>query len=167
MSLPFLGEIRMFAGNFAPKGWEICAGQLLAIQEFAALFSILGTAFGGNGTQTFALPDLRGRIPVHIGQGLSSYVMGQESGAESVSILFNNMPAHIHHVAAVSDDSSSTAPQGNFPAAGGAYSSGTPSADMAPSMLQTAGDNQPIQIRQPYLCVNFIIALDGIYPSRN
>src|SRR5271166_6516345 len=117
MSEPFLGEIRMFGGNFAPSGWQMCNGQLLAISQYTALFSILGTTFGGNGTTNFALPDMRGRVPVHQGQGagLSAYVPGEQTGSEHVTILQNQMPIHTHLVNADGQAGGKTNPTGNFP----------------------------------------------------
>jgi microcystin-dependent protein len=165
----------MFGGNFAPRGWALCNGQLLAISSNTALFSILGTTFGGNGTQTFGLPDLRGRVPLNQGQGpgLSSYAIGQMSGSEQVTLLASQMPAHTHPVNADGGGGGKTNPTGNFPgtvstsAAEKIYSAGPSNATMAATMVGPAGGNQPHSILQPYLCVTFIIALQGIFPSRN
>jgi microcystin-dependent protein len=179
MSDQYLGEIRMFGGTFAPTGWAICAGQLLAISSNAALFSILGTQFGGNGTTTFGLPDMRGRAPVHQGQGpgLSSYVIGEAAGKENGQILTTNMPAHTH--LARCDNNSADAvvfdPTNSYLSAqpSGQGGSGIPmystskNQTMAAAMLHPAGGNQPFEILQPLLCVTFIIALVGIFPSRN
>ena len=117
MSEPFLGEIRMFGGNFAPSGWAMCNGQILPIAQNAALFSILGTSFGGNGTSTFGLPDLRGRAPVHQGQGpgLTTYILGELTGSENVTILQTQMPIHNHMVNADGQGGGKTTPAGNFP----------------------------------------------------
>src|SRR5512140_216933 len=117
MSTPFIGEIVMFAGNFAPRSWALCNGQLLPIAQNTALFSILGTTYGGDGRTTFALPDLRGRVPVHPGQGpgLSNYVLGEMAGTENTTLLINNMPAHNHTLNAVSDAGDTAAPAGALP----------------------------------------------------
>ena len=177
MSEPFLGEIRMFGGNFAPTGWALCQGQLMSIQQNAALFSILGTTFGGNGTTTFALPDLQGRVPVSQGQGpgLSPYTPGQAAGSENVTLQQSQMPAHTHSANGNSGAANQTSPAGSVWAApldsgGGAgtgYSNAAPNAAMSPAAIGLAGGNQPFSVIQPYLCVTFIIALNGIYPSRN
>jgi microcystin-dependent protein len=173
MADPFLGEIRMFCGNFAPIGWALCQGQLLSISQNTALFSILGTTFGGNGTTTFGLPDLRGRVPINFGQGpgLSSYNLGEMSGSENVTLLASQMPAHTHAVGAVTGNQGSTShPNGQYLASSGSaviYNSGPPDSAMNAGMNQSAGGSQPHSNIQPFLCVNFIIALQGIFPSRN
>lgn len=175
MDQPYIGAIMLFAGNFAPRGWAFCDGQLLSITQYTALFSILGTYFGGNGVSNFALPDLRGRVPVHQGQGngLSPYVIGQSSGVENVTLLTGNLPVHTHSVNA----SSGAASRGGTSPAGGVlavpsgsveiYSTSPPNATMNPLMIGVAGSNVPVSIIQPYLCVSFIIAMDGLFPSRN
>ena len=172
MSSPYIGEIRMFAGNFAPAGWQLCNGQLLAISQYAALFSILGTQYGGNGTTNFALPNLQGRVPIHAGTGLSTYVQGQEGGAENVTLLYNQMPIHNHPVNAVATGGNSATPTGSLPAIESTgtsldYSSSAGNTTMNPAMVGTAGGNAPFSVLQPYLTVSFIIALEGIFPSRN
>jgi microcystin-dependent protein len=179
MSEPFVGEIRMVGFNFAARGWMLCNGQLLPIAQNAALFSLLGTTYGGNGTTTFALPDLRGRAPVHQGQGpgLSNYVMGQSAGVETVTLISTQMPIHTHLVNASSVIGESTAPTSNIlavvgdPNAGTTFSAYSPPATanttLSPTALGTAGGNQPHENLQPYLCVNFMIATQGIFPSRN
>jgi microcystin-dependent protein len=177
MSEPFIGQIMMFAGNFAPKGWAFCEGQLLPIAQNTALFSILGTTYGGNGTTTFALPDLRGRVPIQPGQGpgLSPYSLGQMSGSESVTLIATQMPAHTHAFGAHGGQGDQPSPEGNVPAVTvdpntqqplNSYS-GTVSTTMAPSSVSLTGGSQPHQNMQPYLCLNFIIALEGIFPSRS
>jgi microcystin-dependent protein len=176
MSEPFLAEIRMFGGNFAPRGWALCNGQILPIAQNTALFSLLGTTFGGNGQTTFALPDLRGRVPVHPGQGpgLSNYDLGEVTGTESVTILTNQMPAHTHLAAANSGNGDLPAATNNVwatpvdstGAAGTGYAA-TANTTMSQAAIGSAGGGQPLPIIQPLLCVNFIIALEGIYPSRN
>lgn len=174
MSEPFLGEIKMFGGNFAPSGYALCNGQLLPISQNAALFSILGTTFGGNGTTTFALPNLQGRVPVHMGQGpgLSPYVLGEQTGVENVTLLYNNMPIHNHTVNAVTGGGNSASPTSNLPAVESTgtsldYSNTAANTTMNPAMIGNAGGNIPFSVIQPVLCVNFIIALVGIFPSRN
>ncbi len=172
MANPYIGEIRMFAGNFAPVGWAFCQGQLMPIQSNAALFSILGTTYGGDGTTTFGLPDFRGRVPLSSGQGLglSNYFLGQQAGNENIALTSLQMPAHTHLVAALGSGGTQASPINGFPAI---ESTGTsmnystsPSASMNPQMLSTAGGSQPHSNIQPILCVNFIIALTGIFPSR-
>jgi microcystin-dependent protein len=175
MSQPFIGTIMMFAGNFAPRNWLPCEGQLLPISQYTALFSILGTTYGGNGTTTFALPDLRGRVPLHQGQGpgLSPYVLGQQGGTETVTLLYNQMPLHTHLVNADNTGNGQLTPQGNVlgnlgrSATEKFYSNATPNTTMNPTMIASAGGNQPFNVLQPYLCVYFVIAINGIFPSRN
>lgn len=169
-----IGEIRLFAGNFAPRNWAFCNGQLLSIAQNTALFSILGTTYGGNGQTTFGLPDLRGRVPIHPGQGpgLSNYSLGQTAGAESVTLLQSNMPAHNHLVNAVASGGNQAAPTGNLPAVESTgtsknYSDSSATAQMNPATISPAGGNQPFSVIQPYQCLNYIIALQGIFPSRN
>jgi microcystin-dependent protein len=171
MTQPFVGEIRMFGGNFAPRGNAMCDGQILAISQNTALFSLLGTQYGGNGTSNFALPDLRGRSPMHQGQGtgLSQRVVGESTGAENVALLTTEMPSHTHQVKAVGSAGNNTSPVGNSWASSTTrpYSNQAPNTTMAPGALSPAGGNQPHNNLQPYLVVTFIIALQGIYPSRN
>lgn len=181
MSEPFLGEIRPTSFGFAPRGWAMCNGQLLSIQQNQALFALLGTFYGGNGVQTFALPNLQSRIPIHQGQGpgLSPYTIGQVGGVEAVTLLQNQMPSHTHLVSASSNSGTSTAPSGNLL---GVTNSGTapapvagqldfvttlPNTTMEPATIGDVGSFQPHSNVQPYLTINFIIALQGIFPSRN
>jgi microcystin-dependent protein len=174
MSEPFIGEIIMFAGNFAPTGWEMCNGQLLQISQNAALFSILGATFGGDGRNTFALPDLRGRVPVHQGQApnLSLYQLGQFGGQESASLTSAQLPVHTHLLAADGNGGGKNTPIGNFLGAVGAsaavktYSAGPASGNMAATAIATAGGSSPVSSLQPYLAVNFIIAISGMFPTR-
>ena len=173
MNEPFLGMIALFTFNFAPLGWAFCNGQLLPISQNQALFSLLGTTYGGNGTTNFALPNFQSRLPIHFGQGagLSSYVLGQVGGVESATLLINNMPAHNHTLNAVSDPGGTSVPAGAFHANTGALdpdykTSGTVVA-MNAGAIGTNGSNQPFNILQPYLTVNYCIALQGIYPSRS
>lgn len=168
MSDPFIGEIRIFGGNFAPVGWALCQGQLLPISQNDALFALIGTTYGGDGQQTFALPDLRSRVPLHQGAG---YVLGQMAGEESVTLTTNQIPSHSHAPQASSATGSSTSPGGNVYAAAPAgvnwYSSAAPSAAMAPNMVGPSGGSQPHDNMIPFLAMNFIIALQGIFPSQN
>lgn len=166
---PYIGEIRMFAGNFAPQGWAKCEGQLLSIQQNAALFSILGTTYGGNGTTNFALPDLRGRIPMApgAGPGLTPHVIGEASGSENTQITVANLPAHTHAMTGNSAAGTSSDPTNNYPANTGAVDKeyGT-SPNVSMGITQPTGNNVPINNVQPYLCVTFIIAIQGIYPTQ-
>ena len=168
---PFIGEIILFAGNFAPRNWAFCNGQLLSISQNTALFSILGTTYGGNGQTTFALPDLRSRVPVHAGQGpgLSSYALGQVGGEETTTLTVNQMPAHAHTATnpAANTDPTSNRPAASLaPARGGAYGP-TPAAQLAGPTVAPTGGSQPHSNLQPHLTLNYIIALFGIFPSRN
>jgi len=177
MSNPFIGEIIMFAGNFAPRGWAFCQGQLLAISQNTALFSILGTTYGGNGQTTFGLPDLRGRVPVGTGQGpgLSNVILGEVAGTSTVSLLLNQIPQHNHLINGVADLANTANPTGGSLAVGqgpnsstvSLYSNQAPNASLNPQTCGIAGGGQPHNNMQPYLGINFIIALEGIFPSRN
>lgn len=169
MSSPFLGEIRLFPYSFAPRGWAFCQGQIMSISQNTALFSLLGTTFGGNGQTTFALPDLRGRQAISSGQGpgLSSYVLGQVSGSETESLSVNNLPSHNHLVGAVKNTPNAGNANGTMMANGSFYQSGAADINMNPAMIGLTGGNQPFDILDPYLCLNYCIALEGIYPSRN
>jgi len=174
---PFLGEIRIFAGNFAPTGWALCDGSLLQISQNTALFSVVGTLYGGNGTTTFALPDLRGRVVLGFGQGpgLNMYTQGQTGGVESETLTGAQMPAHSHSVAA-SETSTTNDPKGAVPAknsgpqpgsASHVYAAASDGTAMNAAMIGQAGGSQPINVLQPYLVINYIIALQGIFPSRS
>jgi len=176
-----IGEIRMFAGTFPPRDWAFCSGQLLSIAQNTALFSILGTTYGGNGQTTFALPDLRSRTAIGVGQGpgLSNISLGEQSGTETVTLLTTQMPAHTHATSgtlamgAKNGAGDSISPTGNYPAvvAGTNFYSTTQDAQMAPLngslTIGVAGNSQPVPIRNPYLGMNYIICLFGIFPSRN
>jgi microcystin-dependent protein len=177
-SQPYLGAIFIFAGNFAPRGYQLCQGQILSISQNTALFSILGTTYGGNGTTTFALPDLRGRAPIGQGNGpgLSPVVLGQQGGNQNVSILVSNMPAHNHTVNVSTVLASQGSPQNNFLAAPvdsvpnpatGYNTTPTGGATLAQSAVNMAGQGLPISVENPYLGINYIIAVQGIFPSRN
>lgn len=170
---PILGCIYMFAGNFAPRGYALCAGQILPISQNTALFSILGTTYGGNGQTTFALPDLRGRAPVGAGQGpgLPNYTLGEQTGSTSVTLTSNQMPSHTHTIAAA-ESSNTTDPSNAFLANDGrspvnVYNSTTDGTKLNAQAVGPAGGNQPISVQNPILAINYIIATQGIFPSRN
>ena len=171
MSEPFVGEIRMFAGNFAPRGWAFCDGQLLAVSQNDALFSLLGTIYGGDGRTTFGLPDLRGRIPIHAGSGpgLSPRNLGAKGGAKKVTLTVNQLPSHPHPLQASSASAISPQPQGNVPCRAGAdmYSDDFSPVNLSSSAVSSVGGSQSHTNLMPYLCIHFIIALFGIYPSRH
>jgi microcystin-dependent protein len=171
----FIGEIVMFGFNFAPVNYALCQGQIQSIQQNAALFSILGTDFGGNGQTTFGLPDLRGRVPLGVGQGpgLSPYVIGEQSGTETVTVLSNEIPSHNHLVNCVAESGDRQGPGGNIWAAEAAgvtnvYSDATPNATtMGNNAIGLTGGSQPHENRQPFLVINFCICMFGIFPSRS
>lgn len=168
MAQPYVGEIRMFGGNFAPVGWMLCEGQLLPISENETLFSLIGTAYGGDGQSTFALPDLRGRLPVHMGNGFTLAEMG---GAENVTLTLQQVPSHNHAAMASTAGGNSVTPKNKVwsldPAGNNAaYSTSPANAQMAPTALGLTGGSQPHSNFQPYLCINFIISLFGIFPSQ-
>lgn len=174
MGTPYVGEIRMFGGNFAPAGWAFCQGQLIAIAENDTLFNLIGTTYGGDGQTNFALPNLAGRIPVHQGTLPSgeTYVIGQQAGVESTTLTTQQIPNHTHPLAGSNDLGAQNAP-GNAvlastPTAAQAFPYGTdpPRATIDPSSIQPAGGSQPHENMQPFLCVSFIISLYGIYPSQ-
>ena len=171
MSNPFVGEIRLFGGNFAPAGWAICNGSLLAISEFETLFNLIGTTYGGDGESTFSLPDLRGRVPVHQGQGpgLSPYTIGESGGAETVTLTSGQMPAHTHPLrAASSPASAAVGPTGVLAATSvNAYGSGVPNMAMNAGAVVAAGGSAPHENMAPFLGVNYIISLFGIFPSQS
>jgi microcystin-dependent protein len=168
MSQPYVGEIRMFAGNFAPAGWMFCEGQLLPISEYETLFNLIGTTYGGDGQSTFALPDLRGRLPIHQGNG---FTLAETGGVEDVTLTVSQIPAHSHPYLATTNFTNSGAPTGSLVgqnSLGNAklYSSVAPTAVMAPSSISSTGGSQPHTNFQPYLCVDFIISLFGVFPSQ-
>jgi len=166
MSEPYVGEIRMVGFNFAPRGWAFCDGSLLSIAEYEALFNLLGTTYGGDGQTTFALPDLRGRIPFHQG---NSFVMGQIAGSESVTLVANQLPTHTHVLGANSSAGTQDSPTGGFWAQSALdeYSTQAAAHSMAPAAVGLTGGNQPHDNMPPFLVINFVISLFGIYPSQN
>lgn len=173
---PFIGEIKIFAGNFAPQGWAFCDGSTLAISSYTALFSLLGTTYGGDGVTNFKLPDLRGRVPVHMGSGpgLSNYVIGQSGGTETVSLTASQLPSHTHtaNCASTNNVGNQVSPVGNYwstdPGGNtGAYNSAANGSQLAQGAIGPAGGGQPHDNLQPFMAVNYIIALNGVYPSRS
>ncbi len=174
MSSPYIGEIRMFGGNFAPAGWMFCDGQLLPISENSTLFTLIGTTYGGNGTTTFALPNLQGRLPVHMGNNVgNNFVLAQLGGVESVTLTTNQIPQHSHALMATSNAASTTAPSSSVLPGRTAlatvtpYGSDAPIVATSPAAISTVGGSQAHSNMQPYLCINFIISLFGVFPSQN
>ena len=173
MATSYVGEIRMFGGNFAPQGWMTCDGQLLSIAENDVLFNLIGTTYGGDGQTTFALPNLSGRVPMHMGQGsgLSSYFIGAQGGVQNVTLTSNQMPVHTHPIVADSNNATATqtSPVNDF------YGNASPAkiysaktSGLHPMMtLPAQGGSQPHDNMQPYLAVTYIISLYGVYPSQN
>ena len=166
MGTPFMSEVKIISWNFAPQGWALCNGQFLPINQNQALFSLLGTMYGGNGQTTFALPDLRGRTSIHQGQG---FIEGQAGGEEFHTLTISEMPQHIHPMSGISQDGTVQIANGAFLAAAGAqpYHGATNLVAMDPASITSVGGSQPHENRQPYLVLNFIIALQGAFPSRN
>ncbi len=165
MAQPYIGEIRIFAGNFAPTGWMFCQGQLLPIAENEALFQLIGTTYGGDGQSTFGLPDLRGRIPIHQGNGFN---LAETGGAESITLTTTQMPVHTHTMLASAILAQTPQPTGNVPAQTPTlqpYMSDTGQVALSPTAIGPVGGSQPHTNFQPYLCVDFIISLYGIFPS--
>lgn len=165
MAQPYIGEIRMFAGNFAPAGWMFCEGQLLAISENDTLFQLIGTTYGGDGQSTFALPDLRGRVPIHQGNG---FILAELGGAEEITLTVNQIPAHTHAMTAVDQPGNQTDPTGGRLAQSFnvvPYINDAPTGSFSPAAVGQVGGSQPHTNVQPYLCVDFIISLFGIFPS--
>jgi microcystin-dependent protein len=167
MSQPYVGEIRMFAGNFEIAGWMFCEGQLLPISEYETLFQLIGTTYGGDGQSTFALPDLRGRLPIHMGNG---FTLAEQAGTETVTLTTQQMPVHTHPLIATRTTATATAPAGNVAASStGAtispYGTDAPLTGLQSQSLTSAGGSQPHDNFQPYLCLNFIISLFGVFPS--
>ncbi|RUW58043.1 phage tail protein [Mesorhizobium sp. M7A.F.Ca.US.008.03.1.1] len=165
MGQPFVGEIRMFAGNFAIAGWMFCEGQLLPISENETLFQLIGTTYGGDGQSTFALPDLRGRLPIHQS---TDFILSQTGGAEEITLTPQQMPSHTHPFLASLNNAGASTPTGNMTGQVGAsqiYREAPAVAAMSPQTAGQTGGSQPHTNFQPYLCVNFIISLFGIFPS--
>jgi microcystin-dependent protein len=165
MAQPYVGEIRMFAGNFAPAGWLFCEGQLLPISENETLFQLIGTTYGGDGQSTFALPDLRGRLPIHQGNGL---ILAETGGAEEITLTDQQMPAHSHPLMASTGPGNSNTPILGLPAESptiSLYIEDNTNTNLNPAAVSTTGGSQPHTNFQPYLCVSFIISLFGIFPS--
>jgi microcystin-dependent protein len=167
MAQPYVGEIRMFAGNFAPAGWMFCEGQLLPISEYETLFNLIGTTYGGDGQSTFALPDLRGRVPLHQGNG---FTLAETGGVETVTLTVSQIPAHSHPMLASTSTGTGSNPTGNVldQMSGGIlfYKAQVPNIALAPQSVSSTGGSQPHDNFQPYLCVDFIISLFGIFPSQ-
>lgn len=166
MAQPYVGEIRMFAGNFAPAGWMFCEGQLLPISEYETLFNLIGTTYGGDGQSTFALPDQRGRIPLHFGNG---FTLAETGGAEEITLTVSQIPAHSHPLLATSTTATQQNVTGNVYAQASLfnpYININPNVPMAPAAVSSVGGSQPHNNFQPYLCVDFIISLFGIFPSQ-
>ena len=172
MSTPYIGEIRMFAGNFAPVGWEFCSGQLIPISENDPLFNLIGTTYGGDGVNTFALPNLCSRIPVHMGQGPNvahNYILGETAGAETVTLTTQQIPSHTHPMLANASPGFVASPKNAVLAAHRdhkAFRNGTPTNNMAPGVLSPVGGSQPHDNMPPFLCVNFIISMYGVFPTQ-
>lgn len=165
MAQPYVGEIRMFAGNFAPAGWMFCEGQLLPISENETLFQLIGTTYGGDGESTFALPDLRGRIPIHQGNG---FILAETGGAEEITLTVQQIPAHSHPMLAAAITGDQITPGGNLPSSSfnvTPYINDVPNGNFNANAIGPVGGSQPHTNFQPYLCVDFIISLFGIFPS--
>ena len=174
MSEPFVGEIRMFAGSFAPRGWALCNGQLMAVSQNDALFSLLGTIYGGDGRTTFGLPDIRGRIPLHAGSGpgLSERKLGSKSGSEKIILDIKQLPSHTHQLTGNSTDATDAKPTGKVLAniSGGApslYNNGGNALSLSSKSVVADGGSNSHTNMMPAICINYIISLFGIYPSRN
>ncbi len=167
MAQPYVGEIRMFAGNFAPAGWFFCEGQLMPISEYETLFQLIGTTYGGDGQSTFALPDLRGRLPIHQGNG---FILAETGGVEEVTLTVNQIPVHSHPFLASSASSTSANPTANLVAKSNdadVFYEDIPNLNMRTDLISHVGGNQPHTNFQPYLCVNFIISIFGIFPFQS
>jgi len=170
MSQPYVGEIRMFAGNFAPAGWMLCQGQTLAISEYEVLFNLIGTTYGGNGLTNFNLPDLRSRVPIHMGTGAgNTYALAATGGVEQVTLTAQHLPSHTHPYLASVSAGNANSPQNNLAANSTvvtAYYDSSAKTAMAANSIGNSGGDQPHDNRQPYLSINFILSLFGVYPSQ-
>lgn len=175
MSTPYVGEIRMFAGNFAPAGWAFCNGALLPISENDTLFVLIGTTYGGDGQETFALPDLQGRFPIHMGTGAglgSTRIIGERAGTETETLTVQQIPSHTHPVLASTSGATGSPANALMATATSSatglqvYSTNAVTTNLHPSSVTASGGNQPHENMQPYLCINFIISLFGIFPSQ-
>ena len=165
MAQPYVGEIRMFAGNFPPNGWMFCEGQLLPISENETLFQLIGTTYGGDGESTFGLPDLRGRLPIHQGNG---FILAETGGAEEITLTVNQIPAHTHALGATTAVGTNPSPQNNILSAAGnidLYRETAANTPMSNQAIGPVGGSQPHTNFEPYLCIDFIISLFGIFPS--
>ena len=175
MSSPYVGEIRMFGGNFAPSGWAFCDGQTMPISQNDTLFTLIGTTYGGDGQETFNLPDLQGRFPLHQGQGpgiSQSYQIGEKGGVESVTLSTQQIPIHTHAAICTTDFGQAPQPEGAFfaqPTTGTGFTGGSqsPLVNLNAGVLSPAGGSQPHENMSPFLCVNFILSLFGIFPTQN
>jgi microcystin-dependent protein len=171
VSQPYVGEIRMFGGNFAPVGWAFCQGQLMPIAENDTLFNLIGTTYGGDGQETFGLPDLQGRVPVHAGKGPdgTNYALGETGGVESVTLSVQQMPIHSHPLLASTTVATQETPPGNLTGQSevALYVDQTPFFPMNPSVIPPVGGSQPHENMQPFLVISYIISLYGIYPTQN
>ena len=172
MGNPYIGEIRIFAGSYAPVNWAFCNGQSLSINDYDTLYNLIGTTYGGDGQSFFKLPDLRGRIPVSAGQGLSNYILGQTGGVETVTLVTSQLPVHTHPPGALSTAGNADAPANNVvawaQAAGNSrYSTDAATGTMNAGIIGAAGGSQPHDNMLPYQCINYIISLYGIYPPQN
>jgi len=166
MAQPYVGEVRIFAGNFAPAGWMLCEGQLLPISEYETLYNLIGTTYGGDGQSTFGLPDLRGRIPMHFGNG---FTLAETGGVETVTLTVSQIPAHSHPFLASTDQANTLNAGGNLMSAtktATPYIQIAPGSPLTPQAISSVGGSQPHDNFQPYLCVDFIISLFGIFPSQ-
>jgi microcystin-dependent protein len=171
MAQPYIGEIRMFGGTYAPAGWAFCKGQQMPISEFDTLYNLIGTTYGGDGQETFNLPDLQGRVAVHFGQGpgiSQKYQIGEMAGVEEVTLTNPQMPMHNHGLLASTGAGGSKSPEGNLlgsPPVVSLFSEMEPQRQLAPQMVMPVGGSQPHENRMPYLTISYIISLYGIYPS--
>ena len=171
MAQPYIGEIRMFAGNFAPAGWQFCSGQLLPISENDALFTLIGTTYGGDGQSTFGLPNLQSRIPLHMGTGPDGvgYTLAQAAGVESVTLTTQQIPVHNHALLVSTDSATELSPEGSLPGNSisvDLYRQGAAESPLSPTAVTPVGGSQPHENCQPFLCINYIISQFGIFPSQ-